>query len=439
MALQIKQPMNLDGAKLKDIPSDRERILEKYGYNVVNVHPSLVEFDLMTDSWNELVSPEIARRMSSLLDNVDYSDEHIHAAELFPFEHFINVAQGRAAEAFFWRAAAKKDKKVIQNLLFPTTRHHIVANRMVPVELPVEHVFSRESNDPFRGNLDIEKLKKSLSEAGGENIAYIYIEAENNASGGYAVSMENIKEIRAALAGQDIQMVLDATRLVENAILIQRHEKGYGHMSVREILREFCSYFDSMTCSLAKDYGITRGGLIATNDERIHNRARDTVATYGSGINAIDKAVINVALKDWLFVEKACRERVEHTSTLSAAFVRNSLPLITPAAGHCLLLDVADYLDIQRYKNPVVAFVAAVYARAGVRGGLHVSGMFREYAKPGFVRFAIPLCTPGEKIYALTGPFVEALKSIGNIPDMEKVSSIAGIHGQIHAHYKPRR
>ncbi len=417
--------------------TDREIILAESGYNVVNIHPSRVEYDLMTDSWNELLSPEIIQRMSSLLSNVDYSDENIHAAQLFPFEYFITVSQGRAAEAFFWRAAAKKDKKVIQNLLFPTTRHHIAVNRMLPVELPVDHVFSRASNDPFRGNLNCEKLKDLLNQEGGAGIAYIYIEAENNASGGYAVSMKNIKDIRAALAGYDIQMVLDATRLVENAVLIQQHEEGYAHVSVRAIMHEFCSYFDSMTCSLAKDFGITRGGFIATNNERIHYRAIDAVATGGSGINATDKAVINSALKDWGFVEKACVQRVEQTCRLHAEFVRHGLSLMTPASGHCLVFDVADHLDVQKYKNPVAAFVAAIYERSGVRGGMHVSGMQREYAKPHLVRFAIPLCTPNEKIDALTEPFVEAMQSIGDIHDLEKVSSIPGIYGQMHARYRP--
>jgi tryptophanase len=429
--------MTLENTQLKVELSDRERILEQFGYNVVNIHPSLVEFDLMTDSWNELASPEIAARMASLLAQVDFSDPHTHARDVFPFQHFVNVSQGRAAEAWFWKSAAKKDKKVIQNLLFPTTRHHVVANRMTPVEMPVDHVFDRHSTDLFRGNLDCEKLKTLISTEGGADIAYLYIEAENNASGGYPVSMANVREIRSVIAGHDIQMVLDATRLVENAVLIQKHEPGYADKSVRDIVHEFCGYFDSMTCSLAKDFGINRGGLIATNNERLHFRAIDTVATYGPGINVTDKATINAALKDWDFVEQAGKRRVEQARRLHAAVVAAGLPLITPAPGHCLLFDAADYIDVKQYKNPIAAFVAAIFARAGVRGGMHVSGMMREYAKPSFVRFAIPLCTPDSKIDALTEPFIAALKSLRDIPDLVKTSNIPGIYGQMHALYKP--
>ncbi|MEQ1591123.1 MAG: beta-eliminating lyase-related protein [Thiobacillaceae bacterium] len=424
-------------AKIASELTDREQHLEACGYNVVNIHPSLVDSDLMTDSWTELVSQEIADRMQSLREQVDYSDRATHAAALFPFKHFINVSQGRAAEAYFWRAAGKKDKQVVQNLLFPTTRHHLVLNRMEPVELPVRHVFNRDSDDLFRGNLDCEQLKTLLAGSDAEKIAYIYIEAENNASGGYPVSMANVREIRELIAGHTIQMVLDATRLIENAVLIQRFEAGYSNTSVREIVREFCSYFDSMTCSLAKDFGITRGGLMGTNDERMFYRLKDVVATFGPGINATDKAMINAAMKDMAFIEQAVKRRVDQAARLHAALVKSGLPLATPASGHCVVLNVADYMDASNYTNATVAFTAWVYEQSGVRGGMHVTGMMKEYAQVGLVRFAIPLCVPDEKIDALIDPFIKSLKEIGRIPDMQKTSNMPGMFGMMHATYKP--
>lgn len=427
----------MQNTRLKNVPSTRDQNLETFGYNVVNIHPSLIEFDLMTDSWTELVSHEISERMISLHAQADYSDTHIHAADLFPFKHFLNVSQGRAAEAFFWRAAAKKDKKVIQNLLFPTTRHHLVLNRMMPVEFPVEHIFSRDSKDLFRGNLDCSRLRDLLREEGGENIACIYIEAENNASGGYPVSMSNIKEISSIVSDYGIPMVIDATRLVENAVLIQQFEAGYADTPVNEIVRTFCSYFDSMTCSLAKDFGITRGGVIATNDEKLFYRAKDTVSVFGPGINATDKAMINAAFKGWDFIEQAVKRRVAQAARLHAAITANNLSITSPAAGHCLVLDAADYMDIGSYKNAVTAFVSWIYAQTGIRCGMQVTGMMREYAKPTLVRFAIPLCTPDAKIDALTEPLITALKSIDRIPDMKKTSSFPGITGLLNARYEP--
>ena len=426
----------MESVELQAVAPDYDRHLADYGYNVINIHPSLVEFDLMTDSWTELVSPEMTARMQSLHAQVDFSDNVLHACSIFPFKHIMNVTQGRAAEAYFWKAAGRKDKKVVQNLLFPTSRHHLLMNRMSPVELPVPHVFDRNSTDLFRGNLDCGRLRDLLRDEAA-SVAYIYIEAENNASGGYPVSMANIREIHSIVSDYGIPMVLDATRVVENTVLIQRFEPGYSEKTLHDILHEFCSYFHSMTCSLAKDFGITRGGLIATNDEKLFSRARDTAAIFGVGINATDKGLINAALKDWTFIEQAINRRVDQSARIHAAMVKADLPVSQPAAGHCLLLDVADYLETKKYTNAIVAFTAWLYAQTGIRGGMHVTGMTREYAKADLVRFAVPLCTPDSRIDAMIEPFVMALGNVGQPADMIRTSNISGIYGQMHALYKP--
>jgi len=420
---------------MNDDIASRRQALQDSGYNVVNLHPAQVKYDLMTDSWTEILTPQMAARMDYLRSEVDHEDRAQHIADIFPFQHYIYVAQGRSAEAFFWKVGGRKDRKVIQNMLFPTTRQHLVMNRMTPVECAVDHVFNQRSTDLFRGNLDCGQLRDLLREDAG-SIGYIYIEAENNAAGGYPVSMSNVREIRQIIADYDIKMVLDATRLMENCVLIQRHEPGYADKTVLEIAYEFSSHFDSMTLSLAKDFGITRGGVIATNDERLYYRAKDTVSFYGPGINATDKAMINAAMKHSDFIEQMSTRRVEQARRLHDAMVAAGLPVISPAAGHCVVVDVEQYMDIAAYKNPVTSFIAHVYEQSGVRGGMHVSGLNRHNCKYFYVRFAIPLCTPDEMIDELTQPFIDALRSVKQLPDMKKVSSIPGLSGQLNARYE---
>jgi tryptophanase len=415
---------------------DYARIIAEYGYNVVNIHPSLVERDLMTDSWTDLLSPVMDARLAALHARLDYADRQVHAADIFPFRHFLPVAQGRAAEAFFWRAAARKDKCVVQNLLFPTSRHHLVLNRMRPVELPAPDVLQPGGASLFRGNLDCARLRDLLSEAQ-HNIGFIYVEAENNASGGYPVSMANVRELRQLAREHGIEMVLDATRIIENAVLIQAHEPGFENTPLKEIVRAFCAHFDAMTCSLAKDFGLARGGFIATNDDKLYCRALDYAATFGPGINATDKALINAAMQDWEFIETQVKIRVAQTARLHTAFAERRLPLLQPASGHCLVIEVGDYIDLQAYRNPVVALLAWLFAETGIRGGLHGTGMGRDYARNSMIRFAVPLCTPDRLIDELQQPFVDALCAVPAIPDMEKISTMPGITGQIRASYRP--
>ena len=414
----------------------REKQLDEFGYNVVNIYADLIKYDLMTDSWTEILTKPLLERMSSLQSQIDYQDRVNHTAEVFPFKFFVNVAQGRAAEAFYWKVGGKKNKQVITNILFPTTRQHIVMNRMEPVECPVPHVFDPNTNDVFRGNLDCTQLRDKLREDA-KSVGYIYIEAENNAAGGYPVSISNLKEIRSIINDYDIKMVLDGTRLMENSVMIKQHEVGYQDKTVLEIVHEFCSYFDSMTSSLAKDFGINRGGIIATNDERLYYRAKDTVSFFGPGINATDKAMINAAMKGWDFVESMAIKRVDQAARIHSAFIENELPIVSPAAGHCILLNVEKYMDVAQYKNPVTSFIAYVYAQTGVRGGMHVSGMMKQNMKMFYVRFAIPLCMSDEAVDEMLMPFVTALKNMPVLPDMEKTSSIPGLTGILNARYKP--
>lgn len=415
--------------------AEREKQLEEYGHNVFTMPPDLIKYEFKTDSWIEILTGPLIERLSDLQSKVDYQDRKDYSADIFSFKYFVYVAQGRSAEAYYWKVDNKKDKQVVTNVLFPTTRQHIIMNRMTPVECPVAHVFDDASEDVFRGNLDCATLRNKLQEDA-KSIAYIYIEAENNASGGYAVSISNLKEVRNIINDYDIKMVLDSTRLIENCVMIQKFEAGYQDKSVLEIAREFSSYFDSMTNSLAKDFGIDRGGIIGTNDERLHYRVKDVVAFYGPGISITDKAMINAAMKDWDFIENMARRRVDQASRIFDAFIDNNLPVISPAGGHCVLIDIEKYFDVSPYKNAVATFIAYIYAQSGVRGGAHLSGMLKQYCKSSYVRFAIPLCMSDEAVDAMTVALVHALTNLPVLPDLEKTSSLPGLAGMLNARFK---
>lgn len=416
--------------------AERERQLETYGHNIFSLPPDLVKYELKTDSWLEILTAPLTARIDALRAQVDHQDRVEHSAEVFAFKHFVYVSQGRTAEACYWKVDNKKDRQVITNLLFPTTRQHIIMNRMTPVECPVPHVFDQASKDVFRGNLDCAQLRDRLAQDA-KSIAYVYIEAENNASGGFAVSMANVREVSKIVSDHDIKMVLDGTRLVENSVMIQKYEPGFEDKTILQIMHEFCSYFDSMTNSLAKDFGIDRGGLIAVNDERLYHRAKDVVAFFGPGISITDRAMINATMKDWPFVEEMARRRVAQAEKIHRAFIANGLPIITPAGGHSILLDVEKYMDVALYKNPVTTFTAYLYAAAGIRGGIHLSGMQKEYCKQLYVRFAVPLCMPDEDVDEMIEDFIEALNDMPTLPDMEKTSSLPGLAGMLNARYRP--
>jgi tryptophanase len=147
--------------------------------------------------------------------------------------------------------------------------------------------------------------------------------------------------------------------------------------------------------------------------------------------------MINAAMKDWDFIEQAAVRRVDQVRRIHESLIANELPVLSPASGHCIVLDVEEYMGVEQYKNPTISFIAKIYSETGIRGGRHLIGIAEENRKIHYVRFAIPLCMPDEEVDAMTYALVSVLKTIDNLPDMIKTSSIPGLTGMLYAHYKP--
>lgn len=111
--------------------------------------------------------------------------------------------------------------------------------------------------------------------------------------------------------------------------------------------------------------------------------------------------------------------------------------VVSPAGGYCVLLNVEKYMDVALYKNPVTTFTAHLYAKTGIRGGIHLSGMMKEYCKIFYVRFALPLCISDKTVDGIIVAFVDVLINLPVLPDMEKTSSLPGLAGMLNARYEP--
>ena len=99
-------------------------------------------------------------------------------------------------------------------------------------------------------------------------------------AGGQPVSMANVKAIRELCEPLGIRVMLDATRMVENALFIQEREEGYADKTIAEILLEFCSYTDGAWMSAKKDNLVNIGGWLAVNDWDTFEELRNLVVVY---------------------------------------------------------------------------------------------------------------------------------------------------------------
>lgn len=413
----------------------RWQALADAGFNPLNLTVDHVDFDLKTDSWAQLRMPAIDKQMANLIAQIQKPvDIQASLRQVFPFARFTLTESGRAAEDLFCRAWEHKGR-VPQNLLFPSTILHQIDKGFTPREMPVATVFDLNADDPHKGNLDLQALQAEIA-AHRADIGYVCIELADNAAGGGAVSLPHLKQVKSLLGEHRIPLVLDATRVLENAIFILEHDAEWRDASLWLIVEALLSQADAVVASLGKDFCVNKGGLIATNDQALHDRLQALQQGSGRALDAIDRKCIALSLQNRSFIETQMRRRVECVRALWRRLVDARVPVARPANAHCVLIDVKRIPEFRDLASPVASFLAWLHLATGVRGGAHSVGMQKDTSLNGLVRLAIPIGMKSDDIRTLGDRLVSAFAEIRDIPDLVVADRAGERPGDLNAKYR---
>jgi acyl transferase domain-containing protein/tryptophanase/acyl carrier protein/SAM-dependent methyltransferase len=364
--------------------------LARAGFNTLNLAREHVEIDLKSDSWARLHMPSIATRMSQLHTQLQHTtDVDSSLRQIFPFTHFVLTPSGRAAERVFYRSWEKKGR-ILQNLLFPTGIYHQIDNGFAPLELPCAEAFRLDSRDPYKGNLSWGKLVEKIGE-GPNEIALVCMELGNNAVGGGPVSISQLRDVKALLAKHSIALVLDATRVLQNAQCLIQQENEHADESLWVVVQQMLACADVVLCSLAKEFCINKGGLIATNDTTLYRRLKEVAHEEGATLDPIDKRLIGLAARNRRDIESQIQRRAGYARKIGAALASHGLPVVEPVGSHCILLDIKQVPELHGLEEPVATFLAWLYLHTGIRASAHNAGMQKGTALNDLVRIAIPV------------------------------------------------
>ena len=315
----------------------------------------------------------------------------------------IPTHQGRAAEKIIFTILGGKGKYFISNTLFDTTRANIEFSGAEGIDLLCEEGKHPAVPAPFKGNMDVEALKKMIKEKGAENIPMVIITITNNSGGGQPVSMQNIKDVRQICTEHHIPLFIDACRFAENSYFIKLREEGYGNKSILEIANEIFSYADGCTMSAKKDAFANIGGFLAMRDLDLAIRCRNLLiitegfTTYG-GLAGRDLEAIAIGLQEVLD-ENYLQYRIRSIEYLTNKLIAAGVPVMQPAGGHAVYIDAKEFLPhIPVDQYPGQALVASLYLEGGIRSVEIGSLMFGKYDAAGklipaqmeLVRLAIP-------------------------------------------------
>lgn len=386
--------------------AQRRKALNDAGYNTFLLRSEDVYIDLLTDSGTSAMSDRQWAGMmlgdEAYAGSRNFYNLEATIQEYYGYKHIIPTHQGRGAENILSKVMIKPGDIVPGNMYFTTTRLHQELAGGKFEDVIIDEAHDAESEFPFKGNIDLNKLEKLVKKYGAKKIPYVSMATSVNMAGGQPISMQNLKELRAFTKKHGIKVIHDMTRVAENAYFIQQKEKGYAKKSVRQIVKEICSLTDGATMSAKKDALVNIGGFLAVNDWDIFEEARNLVVvyeglhTYG-GLAGRDMEAMAIGIRESVDDEHM-HARVGQVIYLGEKMMEFGVPIVRPTGGHGIFVDAKKFLPhIPQDQFPAQTLAAAIYADSGVRtmergvvsAGRKANGE-NYYPKLELVRFTIP-------------------------------------------------
>lgn len=355
----------------------RELVILEAGLNLFQLHAHDVYIDLLTDSGTAKMSK--AQWLAMLTGDESYagSSSWKHRLEpqikcVFGFPYIIPVHQGRAAERLFFEKIISRQKKyVLGNTPFDTTRHWIENSGGVVVDC-IENRSLPDFPLPFQGNVNLEKLEKTLKKYH-EKTACILITITCNSAGGQPVHFKNICKAKELALQYKMPLFLDAARYAENAYLnCVRDQTLDRNTSVREINLKTMSYADGILVSAKKDCLGNIGGFMAFRDKSFYEsllpsvtaqegNARGYGGMAGYTMESLTQGIEESLNKDYL------KERVNLIADLADSLWSIGIPVLSPG-GHGVFVDAGKFLPhIPWHQFPGHALAIELYREGGIR------------------------------------------------------------------------
>ena len=355
---------------------ERLQKMKDAGFNTFLLHNGDIFMDMLTDSGVNAMSDNMQAAMLRADDAYAGSETFYRMndklTELFGIKHLLPAHQGRAAEHIIAQHFVKPGNCIIMNYHFTTSKAHVTRLGARVEELIKDEGLVMKSNLPFKGNIDLDKVRACIEREGADNIPYIRIEAGTNLIGGQPVSYENMKAVTDLAKEYGITTILDASLLQDNLYFIKTREESMKDKSIREITRMIGDLYDVIYFS-ARKFGFGRGGGILVRDEETFHAMEDYITmfegflTYG-GMSVKEMEALIVGFDETMDFDVISQspQFIDHCVRELDSL---GIPMVTPGGGlgaHINAREVVSHIPSEEY--PAGSLVAALYLAGGIRG-----------------------------------------------------------------------
>ena len=363
--------------KLNLLPIDeRLKAIKEAGNNTFLLKNRDVYLDMLTDSGTNAMSDRQLGAMMIADDSYAGSETFYRLEEavkkFFGKQYFLPAHQGRACENILAKSLVKEGDVVPNNYHFTTTKTHINLCGGRVEELYKEEAIKLVSNDPFKGDMDLEKLQKLINEVGAEKIPFVRIEMGTNLIGGQPVSLQNVKDVSKICKENGILLLIDASLITDNLYFNKVREAQCENMSIAEIALEISNCADIVYFS-ARKLGSAKGGGIVMDDKALFDKMKVLIPiyegflTYG-GMSTREMEAVAVGLEEATDIDM-----ISHGPEFIAEFARilqsYNIPIVTPPGGLGLHLNAREFvghIPLDQYQ--AASLVSAIYIISGARG-----------------------------------------------------------------------
>lgn len=375
LPLEMHKVRIIQKLHLPDI-DQRLAAMTEAGNNTFLLKNKDVFLDMLTDSGVNAMSDR--QQSAMLLADDSYAGSETYyrlenkVKEIFGLNYFLPTHQGRACENVISKVLVKPGTIVPMNYHFTTTKAHIVLNGGVVEEIFLDEGIEVESDHPFKGNMDLDKLTSLIRDNGPEKIAFVRMEAGTNLIGGQPFSLENLSEVSRICETHGIPLVLDASLLSDNLYFMKLRDPQCKDLSIHDITKAMSALCDIVYFS-ARKLSFARGGGMVFRDEAMFKKFQTLIPlyegflTYG-GMSVREMEAMTVGLEETMDMDMI-NQGPQFIAYMVDELAKKGIPVVTPAGGLGCHLDAMRFVDhLPQSEYPAGALASALYIISGIRG-----------------------------------------------------------------------